>query len=109
MFTSEIERKKFKLFHILKDAQNLIKVEFALFSLWWEEDDDKYTIMKDNIKDIWDHNIEVLMLTFGTKEETIKTTLKVQDVEESIKANIKRSCEQRKKSKLQLSHSEDYI
>ena len=44
-------------------------------------------MMKDMISDTQYHNIKVSTFTFRTKEETIQTTIKVQNAEEFIRAN----------------------
>jgi len=46
-------------------VHNQIKAKVVILSVWWAEDDDQYTSMKDMIEDTQDHSIEVSTFTFG--------------------------------------------
>ena len=75
--------------HILKETIQIIshaqghtkynKSRSWYIRVWYEEDDEQYTMMRDITSNTQDHNSEVSMFTLKTKEETIQTTIKVQD------------------------------
>ena len=44
---------------MLKGMQSLIKSEVTIFSIWWEEDDEQYIMVKEIIEDIQYHNTEI--------------------------------------------------